>query len=84
MTKPVPQHFSDYVVYVDESGDHGLKTMDKTYPLFVLAFCVFMKQVLKTTQQSKLPRSSSELVRRPTACPKWTIRIGNAASEDIF
>lgn len=35
--------FSDYIVYVDESGDHGLQSMDATYPVFVLAFCVFPK-----------------------------------------
>jgi len=23
--------FSDYIVYVDESGDHGLKTIDPNY-----------------------------------------------------
>ena len=37
-------NFSDYIVYVDESGDHGLKTIDPNYPVFVLAFCVFHKQ----------------------------------------
>ena len=35
--------FSDYIVYVDESGDHGLKTIDPNYPVFVLAFCIFKK-----------------------------------------
>jgi len=35
--------FSDYIVYVDESGDHGLETFDREYPVFVLAFCVFQK-----------------------------------------
>jgi len=35
--------FSDYIVYVDESGDHGLATFDREYPVFVLAFCVFQK-----------------------------------------
>jgi hypothetical protein len=35
--------FSDYIVYVDESGDHGLKTIDPYYPVFVLAFCIFKK-----------------------------------------
>ncbi len=35
--------FSDYIVYVDESGDHGLKTIDPNYPVFVLAFCIFRK-----------------------------------------
>jgi Protein of unknown function (DUF3800) len=35
--------FSDYIVYVDESGDHGLKTIDPNYPVFVLVFCIFKK-----------------------------------------
>lgn len=35
--------FSDYIVYVDESGDHGLKSIDPNYPVFVLAFCIFKK-----------------------------------------
>ncbi len=35
--------FSDYIVYVDESGDHGLNTIDPNYPVFVLAFCIFKK-----------------------------------------
>ena len=35
--------FSDYIVYVDESGDHGLKTIDAHYPVFVLVFCIFKK-----------------------------------------
>ncbi|MDD9811280.1 MAG: DUF3800 domain-containing protein [Gammaproteobacteria bacterium] len=36
--------FSDYIVYVDESGDHGLVAFDREYPVFVLAFCVFQKK----------------------------------------
>lgn len=36
--------FSKYVVYVDESGDHSLTSIDKDYPVFVLAFCVFHKR----------------------------------------
>lgn len=36
--------FSNYVVYVDESGDHGLESIDSTYPVFVLAFCIFRKE----------------------------------------
>lgn len=35
--------FSDYIVYVDESGDHGLENIDLDYPVFVLAFCIFEK-----------------------------------------
>lgn len=39
-----PGRFSNYVVYVDESGDHGMQTVDPDYPVFVLAFCVFHKR----------------------------------------
>jgi hypothetical protein len=35
--------FSDYVIYVDESGDHSLTSIDENYPIFVLAFCIFRK-----------------------------------------
>lgn len=37
------KEFSHYVVYVDESGDHSLESIDPQYPVFVLAFCVFQK-----------------------------------------
>lgn len=34
---------SDYIVYIDESGDHSLTSIDAGYPVFVLSFCVFKK-----------------------------------------
>ena len=40
----VQEKFSDYVVYVDESGDHSLVSIDESFPVFVLAFCVFHKR----------------------------------------
>ncbi len=36
--------FSDYVIYVDESGDHSLDSIDADYPVFVLAFGIFHKR----------------------------------------
>jgi len=36
MTMP----FSDYIVFVDESGDHSLESINGDYPIFVLAFCI--------------------------------------------
>ncbi|POP54261.1 DUF3800 domain-containing protein [Zhongshania marina] len=36
--------YSKYIVFVDESGDHGMQTIDPNYPLFVLALCVFHKR----------------------------------------
>ncbi len=35
--------YSDYIVYVDESGDHGPASVDSDYPVFVLNFCMFQK-----------------------------------------
>lgn len=37
-------NFSNYIVYVDESGDHGLSSIDPDYPVFILAFCIFHKK----------------------------------------
>jgi len=34
---------SDFLVFVDESGDHGLERIDPAYPVFVLAFCIVRK-----------------------------------------
>lgn len=35
------QRFGNYIVYVDESGDHSLSQINSDYPRFVLAFCIF-------------------------------------------
>lgn len=35
--------FSDYIVYVDESGDHSLTAINPQNPVFVLAFCIVEK-----------------------------------------
>ena len=36
--------YGDYIVYVDESGDHSLTFIDEGYPVFVLSFCIFRKE----------------------------------------
>jgi hypothetical protein len=36
--------FGDFIVYVDESGDHSLVSVNPEYPIFVLAFCLFEKE----------------------------------------
>lgn len=53
--------FSDYLVFVDESGDHGLDAIDPGYPVFVLAFCIigktdYINTVVPTIQRFKLKR----------------------------
>lgn len=35
--------YGDYLVFVDESGDHGLVSIDPDYPVFVLDFCIVRK-----------------------------------------
>jgi len=35
--------YSNFTIYVDESGDHSLERINPEYPLFVLAFCLIAK-----------------------------------------
>lgn len=37
------KNFSDFIVYVDESGDANLDKVDPNFPVFVLTFCIFKK-----------------------------------------
>jgi Protein of unknown function (DUF3800) len=37
------EQYSEYIIYVDESGDHQLEAIDSDYPIFVLAFCLVKK-----------------------------------------
>lgn len=48
--------FSNFVVYVDESGDHGLTSVDPNYPVFVLAFCIFRKEEYSSTVAQAVQR----------------------------
>lgn len=38
------KNYGKHIVYVDESGDHAMRSIDPQYPVFVLAFCVFHKE----------------------------------------
>lgn len=46
--------FSEYIVYVDEAGDHGPARPE--FPVFVLAFCVFKKVEYANTVTSYMHR----------------------------
>ncbi|XUU59456.1 DUF3800 domain-containing protein [Erythrobacter sp. HA6-11] len=37
------KQYSDFIVFADESGDHGLDKIDPEFPMFALAFCVIEK-----------------------------------------
>ncbi len=59
--------FSNYIVYVDESGDHNLQTVDPHYPMFVLAFCIFHKRyycekVIPALQKFKFNHMGHDLI----------------------
>lgn len=65
--QPSSSQHSKYVVYVDESGDHGLESVDPNYPLFVLAFCVFHKkhyihEVVPALEEFKFKHFGHDLV----------------------
>lgn len=51
--------FSDYIVFADESGDHGLEGFSTSYPVFVLAFAMvrkedYVRSIVPSLQQAKL------------------------------
>lgn len=48
MSSDAAPPFGDYIVFVDESGDHGLHSIDPDYPIFVLAFTIFHKEEYAT------------------------------------
>lgn len=63
----LPENFSDFIVYVDESGDHSLQSINPEYPVFVLAFCVFYKshyshKVVPALQELKFDFFGHDLV----------------------
>ncbi|MEY4269543.1 MAG: hypothetical protein RLZZ58_759 [Pseudomonadota bacterium] len=48
--------FSDYIVFIDESGSPVLDPLDPEYPIFVLAFCVVHKEHYADTIQPAFKR----------------------------
>ncbi len=43
MARNVLSDFSEFVIYADESGDHGLVAIDSQYLVFALVFCAMRK-----------------------------------------
>jgi hypothetical protein len=51
---------NDYIVFVDERGDHELVSINPSYPMFVLAFCLFDKHpMLKRLRRVPFDSSSN-------------------------
>ncbi len=58
---------SEYLVFVDESGDHSLSSINQEWPLFVLSFCVVSKaeychQITPAVRQLKIELFGHDLV----------------------
>ncbi|MCE7887882.1 MAG: DUF3800 domain-containing protein [Alphaproteobacteria bacterium PRO2] len=53
--------FGDYIIYVDESGDHSLTTIDTSYPVFVLAFCIVPKDHYADSLSPQIKKLKFEL-----------------------
>ena len=61
------QPHGDYIVFVDESGDHSLESVNPDYPIFVLAFCilptaVYVEQVTPAVRRLKCQLFGHDLV----------------------
>lgn len=61
------ESFSDYLVFVDESGDHSLESINPDYPIFVLAFCIvprreYVHQITPAVRQLKCDLFGHDLV----------------------
>lgn len=51
--------YGDYLIFADESGDHGLASIDPQFPVFALIFCIIRKDdyvdhVVPSMQRIKL------------------------------
>jgi hypothetical protein len=62
-----PSYPIDYVIYVDESGDHGLINISDDYPVFVLALCIFrvsdyIENVVPSIQRFKFKHFKHDMV----------------------
>ena len=64
---PAGPAFSDHIVFVDESGDHSLTSINPDYPVFVLAFCIlpcaaYIDQVTPAVRRLKFELFGHDLV----------------------
>jgi hypothetical protein len=75
--------FSDFIVYADESGDHGLVSIDPQFPVFALTFCVMRKatQARRHQMLSLSPCGGMKNTKAPEA-PEPLCRPGNSQSFD--
>lgn len=89
---PPAGKFSNFVVYVDESGNHGMQNVDPDYPLFVLAFCIFYKKhysekVVPALQKFKFNHFGHDIVilhERDIRKEKGPFKLASALHRNAF
>lgn len=62
-----PLAFGNHIVFVDESGDHSLTSINPDYPVFVLAFCIlpraaYIEQITPAVRRLKFALFGHDLV----------------------
>lgn len=84
---------ASYIVFVDESGDHSLESIDADYPIFVLSFCIikksdYVEQFIPRIKKLKFDIFGHDLailherdIRRKTG---WFNKLGKAARESLM
>ncbi|MBI5191500.1 MAG: DUF3800 domain-containing protein [Nitrospirae bacterium] len=60
MTDAERLEHGNYIVFVDESGDHSLTSIDPLYPVFCLSFCIFHKDAYMDVIAPRLRRLKFE------------------------
>lgn len=89
MSLPLPASFSDCLVFVDESGDHGMASVNRDFPLFALAFCVFPKaayvdEVTPALRRLKVATFGHDLVvlhEHDIRTGRWRFWRGNCGAD---
>lgn len=64
---PTEADHGDFIVFVDESGDHSMESVNPDYPVFVLAFCIlpiaaYIDQVTPAVRRLKYRLFGHDLV----------------------
>ncbi len=58
-------NFSNFIIFSDETGDVGLKSIDEKYPYFAINFCIFKKkdylEFVKDLKELKISFFNSDL-----------------------
>lgn len=78
-----PPAFGDFLVFVDESGDHSLTSINPEHPVFVLAFVIIAKTAY-VGEVCRVSSTSSCVTGAMTRSCSMNTRFGNRAERSRF